>query len=122
MELPLASMASSASPVAANASFGASPKAFGARASGRQRRKKNKGRVHWDEQAIAEHDKERGTRQKIDEPDTPWVRSPQTASDGEAGPASSDDEHRINFCPPVRIMFSGCDNGMLESGPISIDV
>mmetsp|Transcript_117737 Transcript_117737/g.333717 ORF Transcript_117737/g.333717 Transcript_117737/m.333717 type:complete len:553 (-) Transcript_117737:137-1795(-) len=56
-------------------------------------RKTNKGRVHWDEQAIAEHDKERGTRQKIDEPDTPFVRSPQTASDSEGG-HSSDDEHR----------------------------
>ena len=26
-----------------------------------------------DEKVIAEHDKERGTRQKIDEPDTPYV-------------------------------------------------
>ena len=26
-----------------------------------------------DEEVIAEHDKERGTRQKIDEPDTPYV-------------------------------------------------
>jgi len=50
--------------------------------------------VHWDEQVIEEHNKERGTRQKIDEPDTPYVRSPQTASDSEGGPASSDDEHR----------------------------
>ncbi|CAD7925626.1 unnamed protein product [Amoebophrya sp. A25] len=29
--------------------------------------------VTWDEEAIAEHDKERGTRQKIDEPKTPYV-------------------------------------------------
>ena len=28
--------------------------------------------VQWDEETIAEHDKERGTRQKIDEPDTPY--------------------------------------------------
>mmetsp|Transcript_47943 Transcript_47943/g.111866 ORF Transcript_47943/g.111866 Transcript_47943/m.111866 type:complete len:591 (-) Transcript_47943:140-1912(-) len=58
-------------------------------------RKKTKGsfRVHWDEQIIAEHDKERGTRQKIDEPDTPFIRSPQTASDSEGGVLSSDDEH-----------------------------
>mmetsp|Transcript_92982 Transcript_92982/g.170550 ORF Transcript_92982/g.170550 Transcript_92982/m.170550 type:complete len:637 (-) Transcript_92982:52-1962(-) len=73
----------------------------------RQRhRKKAKGRVTWDEQAIAEHDKLRGTRQKIDEPDTPFVRSPQTASDSEAGPASSDDEHR-HFRPPVRLPMKG---------------
>jgi len=49
----------------------------------RPRRSKGSNRVHWDEQVIAEHDKERGTRQKIDEPDTPFVRSPQTASDSE---------------------------------------
>jgi len=28
--------------------------------------------ITWDEEAIAEHDKERGTRQKIDEPPTPY--------------------------------------------------
>jgi len=55
------------------------------------------GRVHWDEKAIEEHNKERGTRQKIDEPDTPFVRSPQAASDSEVGPASSDDDHRLSF-------------------------
>eukprot|EP00927_Polykrikos_kofoidii_P050350 TRINITY_DN44266_c0_g1_i1.p1 TRINITY_DN44266_c0_g1~~TRINITY_DN44266_c0_g1_i1.p1 ORF type:complete len:591 (+),score=88.11 TRINITY_DN44266_c0_g1_i1:126-1898(+) len=55
-------------------------------------------RVYWDEQIIAEHDKERGTRQKIDEPDTPFVRSPQKESDSEGGPMSSDDEqHRLSF-------------------------
>eukprot|EP00927_Polykrikos_kofoidii_P056068 TRINITY_DN50250_c0_g1_i1.p1 TRINITY_DN50250_c0_g1~~TRINITY_DN50250_c0_g1_i1.p1 ORF type:complete len:545 (-),score=99.16 TRINITY_DN50250_c0_g1_i1:88-1665(-) len=55
-------------------------------------------RVVWDEKAIAEHDKERGTRQKIDEPDTPFVRSPQKESDSEGGPSSSDDEqHRLSF-------------------------
>mmetsp|Transcript_21364 Transcript_21364/g.63712 ORF Transcript_21364/g.63712 Transcript_21364/m.63712 type:complete len:460 (+) Transcript_21364:86-1465(+) len=42
------------------------------------------GHVRWDEEVLAEHDKERGTRQKIDEPDTPFVRSP-TASDSEGG-------------------------------------
>ena len=29
--------------------------------------------VKWDEETISEHDKDRGTRQKIDEPDTPFV-------------------------------------------------
>mmetsp|Transcript_43136 Transcript_43136/g.101329 ORF Transcript_43136/g.101329 Transcript_43136/m.101329 type:complete len:614 (+) Transcript_43136:82-1923(+) len=58
-------------------------------------RKKTRGtmRVTWDEKIIAEHDKERGTRQKIDEPDTPYIRSPQTASDSEGGVVSSDEEH-----------------------------
>jgi len=34
-------------------------------------------RIRWDEDTIAEHDKDRGTRMKIDEPDTPFVRSPE---------------------------------------------
>lgn len=34
-----------------------------------QRRSK----ITWDEEVIAEHDKERGQRQKIDEPDTPFL-------------------------------------------------
>lgn len=58
-------------------------------------RKRSKGHVHWDEEAIAEHDKERGTRQKIDEPDTPFIRSPQTASDSEGDRADSDEEQRL---------------------------
>ncbi|CAJ1375843.1 unnamed protein product [Effrenium voratum] len=51
-------------------------------------------RVHWDEQCIAEHDKERGTRQKIDEPDTPFVRSPQTSD-------SEDEDHARPKQPAV---------------------
>lgn len=31
--------------------------------------------IQWDEETIAEHDKERGTRQKIDEPSTPFRHS-----------------------------------------------
>jgi len=34
-------------------------------------------RVQWDEGTIAEHDKERGTRMKIDEPKTPYHASTQ---------------------------------------------
>merc|ERR1712113_283869 len=37
----------------------------------------------WDEETIAEHDKERGTRQKIDEPPTPFNRSPLSDSEEE---------------------------------------
>jgi len=35
----------------------------------------------WDEETIAEHDKERGTRQKIDEPPTPYRYSESSDSD-----------------------------------------
>jgi len=43
--------------------------------------------IQWDEATLAEHDKERGTRQKIDEPPTPYQygsdRSDSGESDGE---------------------------------------
>ena len=35
--------------------------------------KKRGPHIQWDEETIAEHDKERGTRQKIDEPPTPYA-------------------------------------------------
>lgn len=37
--------------------------------------------VYWDEETIAEHDKERGTRMKIDEPPTPFARDAPRAED-----------------------------------------
>jgi len=33
------------------------------------------GGIQWDEPTIAEHDKDRGTRMKIEEPDTPFNHS-----------------------------------------------
>lgn len=38
----------------------------------------------WDEECIAEHDLLRGTRQKIEEPNTPWMGSPSTSGPGSA--------------------------------------
>eukprot|EP00929_Paragymnodinium_shiwhaense_P021283 TRINITY_DN13925_c0_g1_i1.p1 TRINITY_DN13925_c0_g1~~TRINITY_DN13925_c0_g1_i1.p1 ORF type:complete len:647 (+),score=196.67 TRINITY_DN13925_c0_g1_i1:103-2043(+) len=95
-------------------------------------RRKSSGAPHvtWDEEAIAEHDKERGTRQKIDEPDTPFIRSPQQVSDEEEeqhaaksssaaassssskavgisldGPPGAEDDYqaRLSFRQPVKI-------------------
>lgn len=40
-----------------------------------QRRESHSKGVRWDEEVIKEHDKERGTRQRIDEPKTPFNRS-----------------------------------------------
>ncbi len=37
---------------------------------------KSRRSVHFDEAELTEYDKERGTRMKIDEPDTPFARSP----------------------------------------------
>lgn len=73
-------MAASPPPVALKAGAPVSPE--------KSEAKKTKKGVVWDEDAIAEHDLERGTRQKIEEPDTPWVASPQPASDPESGTAS----------------------------------
>ncbi|CAK0893520.1 unnamed protein product, partial [Prorocentrum cordatum] len=53
------------------------------RGRGRKRPRDPEQRVQWDEANIAEHDKERGTRQKIVEPPTPWARSPASVSDDE---------------------------------------
>lgn len=50
----------------------------------KQRKKEH---VHFDEATIAEHDKERGTRMAIDEPDTPFARSPLVSE--------SDDDSRV---------------------------
>ncbi|EER02800.1 conserved hypothetical protein [Perkinsus marinus ATCC 50983] len=44
-------------------------------------------RIRFDEEVIAEHDLERGTRMTIDEPDTPFVRTPM--SSGESSEDSS---------------------------------
>merc|ERR1719356_331946 len=76
-----------------------------------RQRKRHAGHVHWDEQAIEEHNKERGTRQKIDEPDTPYVRSPQTASDSEGASADErDPHHHKRSCGPGQSSSS-------QSGP-----
>lgn len=45
-------------------------------------------KIKWDEETIAEHDKERGTRQKIEEADTPYERN-ESADDGEAEDVNS---------------------------------
>jgi len=81
MLLPAEAVEGQGEAAAGGSPFSSSSKCYKTRQ--RPRRSKGSNRVHWDEQVIAEHDKERGTRQKIDEPDTPFVRSPQTASDSE---------------------------------------
>ena len=53
--------------------------------------KKTHIRIRWDEETIAEHDKERGTRQKIDEPNTPFAHHP-----GAAEEESNDDMIGVN--------------------------
>mmetsp|Transcript_27425 Transcript_27425/g.69164 ORF Transcript_27425/g.69164 Transcript_27425/m.69164 type:complete len:192 (-) Transcript_27425:212-787(-) len=47
-------------------------------------------RVKWDEWTIAEHDKERGTRQKIDEPKTPFVTLEEAKAEAAASRAQDE--------------------------------
>lgn len=46
----------------------------------------------FNDDEIAEHDKDRGSRMKIDEPDTPYMRSP----------ILSDDESQVSISPGIR--------------------
>eukprot|EP01042_Synura_sphagnicola_P036070 gene36070-46154_t len=55
-------------------------------------KKKQKISIKWDEVTIAEHDKERGSRQKIDEAPTPF-RYGSESDQSEAESGSSDGEH-----------------------------
>ena len=99
---------------------------------------KKRQQVHFDEAIIAEHDKDRGTRMTIDEPDTPFARSPlmsESEDDTSHGKehshpkfhletvsptsARSEDEHaafkakrkaHYNEFKVVRAMDSGDDN------------
>ena len=64
-------------------------------------------RVRWDEEVIKEHDKDRGTRMKIDEPPTPY-HQPGSVSDGEE---SMDDftlgEPAVTFAQGATLDLSG---------------
>ena len=87
--------------------------------------------VQWDEETIAEHDKERGTRQKIDEPPTPFHIDDDdyddldlykndhkfsSDEDDECKPIKSGDDiiielpSRVNKVQPPSITFSLADN------------
>ena len=57
-----------------------------------------KPKITWDEEVIAEHDKERGTRQKIDEPNTPFHYVP--ADDDENDANGTDQPRRSSFTSP----------------------
>ena len=56
-----------------------------------------KPKITWDEEVIAEHDKERGTRQKIDEPMTPYNHYVPADDDDEA---TSESRRRSSFTSP----------------------
>jgi hypothetical protein len=58
-----------------------------------------KPKITWDEEVIAEHDKERGTRQKIDEPMTPYNHY-VPADDDENDANGTDQPRRSSFTSP----------------------
>ena len=65
-------------------------------------RLKHRRTVKFDEATIAEHDKERGTRMKIDEPKTPYVREEQ----GEPYWPDEDDIQTPNPCESIDSDYS----------------
>ena len=59
--------------------------------------------IKWDEETIAEHDKERGTRQKIEEVDTPYERDQRAyeeedVEDGGARAVGSSRINQVRYC------------------------
>lgn len=71
--------------------------------------------IQWDEVTIAEHDKERGTRQKIDEPPTPYrYHSGSERSDsGESGCEGENerDGSFVSTTPPSRASLISGSSG-----------
>ena len=55
--------------------------------------------VHFDEIELADYDKERGTRMKIDEPDTPFARSPLISDSDDQESKPKDIRPRPRFFP-----------------------
>ena len=61
--------------------------------------KANRAGITWDEEVIAEHDKLRGTRMKIDEPDTPFAYGGMYGEDVEEGMTESEVTPEGEFGP-----------------------
>jgi hypothetical protein len=56
--------------------------------------KKTQIRIRWDEETILEHDKLRGTRMKIDEPNTPFAHHPAAAEEETTDDMIGDNGHK----------------------------
>lgn len=71
--------------------------------------------VAWDEATLAEHDLERGTRQKIEEPNTPWMGSPQMSNEnspvlvGTPEEPLEPSEATDGIISPTRLALDGAD-------------
>jgi len=89
-----------------------------------ERPQRDQAHVKWDEQCIAEHDKERGTRQKIDEPDTPFVRSPETSDseDDTSGHVSGTSKPRGRPVAETAQVPEGCEETRAAASPDSMAV
>jgi protein phosphatase inhibitor 2 len=70
--------------------------------SKKNRKIKARGRLKWDEEKIKEHDLLRGTRMKIDEPDTPYHQY-------DSG-SETDGSHNANKNPGTQISWDHLEN------------
>ncbi len=76
-------------------------------------------RVSWDERIIAEHDELRGTRQKINEPDTPYHYC--TGDDVEMSYSSANSQTESIFSPDVKADWDETDMVYSVSSNSSFD-
>lgn len=72
-----------------------------------KKKKKDKKALTWDEHAIEEHDQLRGTRMKIDEPNTPYHFESHSQSDNES---ESSFRSRENSSTPSGINWNHLEN------------
>lgn len=77
-----------------------SPPATALKRPGALKRPREEGRtLTWDEEGIAEHDKTRGTRTRIEEPKTPWHGSPASSDlEDEGDEGSNAPGHEAEAC------------------------
>mmetsp|Transcript_26423 Transcript_26423/g.39058 ORF Transcript_26423/g.39058 Transcript_26423/m.39058 type:complete len:141 (+) Transcript_26423:94-516(+) len=79
-------------------------------------KKDSKGSLQWDEDAIAEHDQLRGTRMKIEEPNTPFHYDDDSEDDdidddNDTGTARGD---KTNSLPETTIDFSALQEKLTQ--------
>lgn len=76
--------------------------------------------IRWDEVVIAEHDKERGTRQRIDEPSTPYHSYVAESDDGAGGHRGRARAPSLATCVPSTRLRCRTELGKSPRSPASV--